>query len=200
LLRKPSNGLLDYVWVREATKKGYPHFHFVADWPQPSNEEKVQLSLLWSSYFGVEAKNAIRFGTDPKRPPRKFYIDSPQMAFYMSKYIGKTKKAADGTLTFKIRCMSPLEQKQERRPKVFFVSRKLSAKIQPAVYESQNVMLYSGKHVRQFTREIINPEGVPVLEYADDRAWSWKQCGIHSVWTGLKKRRKQAKKQKTTEN
>ena len=72
-----------YVWVREYTVKGYPHFHFVAD---VKKFDVVKLSLWWSSLFGATAKNSIRLGT--KRG--QMFLTTSSMAYYMSKYIGKS--------------------------------------------------------------------------------------------------------------
>jgi hypothetical protein len=98
----------NYVWVREFTQAGYPHFHFVADIP---DIDPVALSRYWSRLYNRSDTNSIRLGTAPKcnkcRSPLKkgspcyrpkctgkgtvkYYLDNKDMAFYMSKYIGKS--------------------------------------------------------------------------------------------------------------
>ncbi len=107
-LRNGGYNCENYVWVREFTKAGYPHFHFVADLP---DIDPIGLSRYWSSLFNSTASNSIRLGTasrcnrcrtplhkgQPCYRPKckgkgivKYYLDNKQMAWYMSKYIGKS--------------------------------------------------------------------------------------------------------------
>lgn len=77
----------NYVWVREyQPESGRTHFHWVADSPY---FDIVKVSKYWSGLFGSDAVNSIRLGTNPKFPPRKFFLDSPKMARYLGKYLGK---------------------------------------------------------------------------------------------------------------
>lgn len=103
----------DYVWVREYTKKGFPHFHFIALWHpaswffacsecgEPMKEGECtgcyctlsrinQLSVYWSSLFGSDSKNSIRLGSfHPVTKRRTLYVSSVRQCRYLTKYIGK---------------------------------------------------------------------------------------------------------------
>lgn len=77
-----------YVWVREFTQAGFPHWHFVADIPEFN---PVSLSLYWSGLFDSDAKNSIRLGTAPRaNGKRDFYLKGSRMSWYMTKYLGKS--------------------------------------------------------------------------------------------------------------
>jgi hypothetical protein len=81
------HGCENYVWVREFTQAGYPHFHFVADIPEFN---PVDLSLYWSGLFNSDAKNSIRLGTAPtKTGKRTYWLKGSRMCWYMTKYLGK---------------------------------------------------------------------------------------------------------------
>lgn len=96
---KANYGLGEYVWVRELTKKGYPHFHFVADWwrapwwfasdinSRLSNVHCV--SLTWSAHFGSNAKESIRLG-GYWYGKRLYELKSKTQCRYLTKYLGKT--------------------------------------------------------------------------------------------------------------
>jgi len=109
----------NYVWVREYTGGGRPHYHFVADSPML---DAVPLSRYWSGLFGESAVNSIRLGTAPKNGTRKFFVDSPRMARYLTKYMGKAfgdneKKAGEKTI------------------RTFGISQEASAKSKPVTYD-----------------------------------------------------------------
>jgi len=67
---KKTYGLQEYVWVRELTKRGYPHYHFVGD---IDKFDPVKLSLYWSSLFGVDSKNSIRVGSKPTQGRKRVF-------------------------------------------------------------------------------------------------------------------------------
>jgi hypothetical protein len=93
----------EYVWVRELTKKGYPHFHVVADWwaapwwfacdvnSRLANVDR--LSLTWSRLFGSEAKTSIRLG-GYWYGKRMYQLKSRTQCRYLTKYLGKTLNEA----------------------------------------------------------------------------------------------------------
>ncbi len=95
------NGLDNYVWVRESTVLGFPHFHFIAECPfkiEKRNEayrkiicgrDVVDWSILWSSYFGSDSLNSIRLGADHKSGQIKYFVRNQKMSSYLCKYIGK---------------------------------------------------------------------------------------------------------------
>lgn len=81
-------GVSHYVWVRELTRLGFPHFHFVVskDW----FADPVGLSLYWSGLFGMDAPNSIRLGSKPdSKGKRDFFIKDLAHCRYLTKYLGK---------------------------------------------------------------------------------------------------------------
>ena len=174
-------GLTEYVWVREYTLKGFPHFHFVADMPNFVKQAK-DLSVYWSSFFGKTANNSIRLGTYQGTKRTGFYIRNQSMAWYMSKYFAKTFaiEKTDGTT--------------KRRPRRFAISKQLGKSSQPLEYEEiliekKNVLGGVLSHSRQFV--CIGPENHPelgtILQDKDLKQWRWSQCGIHPVYSGIPK-------------
>lgn len=110
-------GVENYVWVREYTLAGRPHYHFVADAPRL---DAVALSEYWSGLFNATAVNSIRLGTAP--PSRKMFVDSPGMARYLTKYMGKG--------------LSDEERDSGRRVRTFGMSEEVAAKSAPITYEA----------------------------------------------------------------
>ena len=92
-------GLGEYVWVRELTKKGFPHFHFVADWWRSpwwfASDIDTKLSNVhfisktWSAHFGSDAKESIRLG-GYWYGKRLYELKSRTQCRYLTKYLGKT--------------------------------------------------------------------------------------------------------------
>ena len=89
----------EYVWTREYTKAGVPHFHCVADWYQPSRffacdistrlDLVKTLSLTWSSYFQSDSVNSIWLG-GYWYGKRIYYLRTQAQSRYLIKYLGKT--------------------------------------------------------------------------------------------------------------
>jgi hypothetical protein len=172
-------GCEHYVWVREYTKKGFPHFHFVAD---VDEFDPVKMSLAWSSYFGSEAKNSIRLGTAPdkKTGRRKFWIENRRMAWYMTKYIGKA--------------LGDFEKiKGVRRPRAFAISQRAGKLSRPAVYDSFLAENFGGFRDRKFELsadhiDLIGdePEHLPPL-HINPRHFSWRWTGHGQTFIGFQK-------------
>lgn len=97
-------GMGDYVWVREHTKRGYPHFHFVAHWhpskwffdlrqDAPGCEPYTNIEMIsryWSSLFDSDSKNSVRLGTYKGKKRTGFYLTDARHAWYLTKYLGKS--------------------------------------------------------------------------------------------------------------
>jgi hypothetical protein len=168
---KKGYGMQEYVWVREYTKKGFPHFHFVAD---VDKFDPVALSLRWSSYFGSEAKNSIRCGTKPdKLGRRSYWIKTPRMAFYMSKYIGKSIDEFEAL-------------KGMRKPRTFAISQLAAKESQPLTYQAEISQLWTGLHSRRFS--LIDDqidEGVPME--VNPKSFRWKWTGHGQTYIGFKR-------------
>jgi hypothetical protein len=174
-------GMDSYVWVREFTARGYPHYHFVADIPK---FDAVHLSRYWSGLHGVDALNSIRLGTAP-RPgrPRKFWIDNQRMSWYMTKYIGKgIGDCEKGALTKSFR--------------TFAISQELKKNSQPLIYESEIHHTFSNQHLRSFylSEDQIEPN-LPTT--FNPHIYSWKWTGHGNSYTGFPKRVDKRRVEKT---
>jgi hypothetical protein len=168
---KKTYGMQEYVWVREYTKKGFPHFHFVAD---IDKFDAVQLSRRWSSYFSSNAVNSIRVGTRPQaNGKRLFWVNSPRMAYYMSKYIGKS-----------IDEFEHLEGK--RKPRTFAISQTAAKESQPLTYQAHLTELWTGLHTREFfLQDDQIEEGRPIQ--VNPKSFRWKWTGHGQTYIGFKR-------------
>lgn len=127
-----------YVWVREFTKKGFPHFHFVANipingksavlqnknWKHRVPFDPVHVSRVWSNYFNSDALNSIRLGSRPnKRGDRKFFLSrsNRRMAWYLAKYIGKARGECEAGA----------------RMRTFAIDEKTNAEIEPQLFQAR---------------------------------------------------------------
>lgn len=169
-LRK-SYGCVNYVWVREYTGHGFPHFHFVADMPKV---DVLQLSMYWSGLFGSEAKNSIRLGTAPgKNGRRSYYMTSKRMVWYLTKYIGKAIGGEEKARKSKIRA--------------FGISNELQKGSEPVLYNEVVQELLSGRHQRVWENVYEDSEGYERNSRFSPEAYNWRRCGDHSVWIGIHK-------------
>jgi hypothetical protein len=191
----------NYVWVREFTQAGYPHFHFVADMP---NISPIALSLYWSGLFGSQASNSIRLGTAPrcskcKKPLKKkgercscggfgtvkYYLDNKQMAWYMTKYISKAIGNCEKGAV-----------KQKKSFRTFAVSQSLARLSQPTEFKGR--MQRSGKVFQAFT---VSGKTQPIYEeqriwqnctsfLTDEQVrakWNWRYTGFANTFKGFPK-------------
>lgn len=142
-------GCKNYVWVREFTGAGFPHFHFVADMP---DMDVVTLSLYWSSLFNSDAKNSIRLGSKPdKHGRRSYYLTGKRHAWYLTTYLSKSIGQSE---------RGALEGKRSFR--TFAVSRELAKLSQPTEFKA--------KMVRVGERQILTANGMEPF-YQDERRW-----------------------------
>lgn len=183
-------GCKNYVWVREFTGAGFPHFHFVADM---ADFNAVSLSLYWSGLFNSDAKNSIRLGSRPdKNGKRNYYLTGKRHAWYLTKYlsksIGKEERGA-------------LEGKRSFR--TFAVSQELAKNSAPIEFKSQMVRV-PGERMA-FT---VNGQYVPLLEDVRrwqnctsfmteeqvQQKWKWQYTGFANTHKGFPKDWKLKKK------
>lgn len=98
---KKNYGLTDYLWVREYTKAGYPHFHIVANWYRAkyffdsdtgsSRNRIAVLSMYWSNLFSSTSHNSIWLGGYWQN--RRIYeLRTQAQCRYLTKYMGKEVK------------------------------------------------------------------------------------------------------------
>lgn len=172
----------NYVWVREFTQAGFPHFHFVADMP---DFDCVSLSKYWSSLFDSTANNSIRLGTAPRNGKRQYYLKGKRMSWYLTKYLGKAigdcEKSALGF---------------RKGFRTFAVSQELTKASGPKIYES--------KMVRTGPRQAYTTSGATIDIGQDERHWidenseiqtdedllknwNWKFTGFANTFKGYPK-------------
>jgi len=197
----------NYVWVREYTGAGRPHYHFVADVPFM---DAVPLSRYWSSLFGDSYVNdhAVRMGTAP--PNRKFFVNSPRMARYLTKYMGKAIGDSERSGEKKIRTFGhSLECWQKSQPVTYEVKYLEQKEVRRDIFGSVNGTKYTpGDEVelitdisRSFTlcedsaNQLYEVYGhVPDhLKQFDDTAYSWICPNpLHRVYYGVPKKMQKA--------
>lgn len=167
---KNGYGMGQYVWVREFTEAGYPHWHFVAD---IDKFDPVALSLYWSGLFGSDARNSIRCGTKPdKKGKRRFWISGKRMCWYLTKYIGKS--------------IAEAEKGSRRTFRTFAISEEARRESQPLIYESAITELWTGLHQRTFfLRENQIEPGRPGTVNPHNYRWKW--TGHGQTYTGFVK-------------
>lgn len=170
---KNGYGMENYVWVRELTKHGYPHWHFVAD---IDKFDAVRLSRYWSGLFGSGAGNSIRLGTRPdKNGKRRFWIATARTSWYLSKYLGK----AIGD------CEKP-RSGQRSAFRTFGISQEAGKRSKPLVYHSRVAELYNGLHQREFYLPSENmDEGLPAT--VNPLSFSWRWTGHGQTFCGILK-------------
>lgn len=159
-------GIEHYVWVRESTKKGFPHFHFVVN---ARFIDALKLSVYWSSLFGSDATNSIRLGSKPgKNGKRIFFIRSDKQVWYLTKYLGK---GLDGKK----------EGKRTVRVRSFAVSQKLAELSKPEMYEAEIVTGFTNLHTRIFTpvdvEEYVEAGRSPPVFNPYRYSWWWTGHG-----------------------
>lgn len=201
---KSTYGMEEYLWVREFTGAGYPHYHFIADVDQ---FDPVRLSRYWSGLFGSDACNSIRCGTAPfcpvcrRKMTRKgqtcqkcntratvsYWVKGPGMASYLSKYIGKAVGSPE----------TP-KKGQRRTFRTFAISQKLGKASAPLLYHGKLLENYNGSHQRTFF--LSDDQIEPGLSYTvDPYKFNWKWTGHQDTYIGFPQK-KGGKHQKITEN
>lgn len=185
-------GVKEYVWVRELTKMGFPHFHFVADCP--FIRDPRELSMYWSSLFGVRSDNSIRLGSKPiAGKPRKYYVTSQKMATYLSKYLGKGFDHERDTLA---EAGFPQITGFHKTYRNFAISQQARMMSKPIMYEAnyhfdqpdEMVMTASGVYVQKPAIVHGRTFQDDVGRYFNPHAYSWKQVNpLFPVYFGMKK-------------
>lgn len=162
----------DYIWVREYTGAGYPHFHFICDMPKFNVQ---RLTMYWSGLFGSDAKNSIRLGTAPdKNGRRKYYISSQKMCWYLTKYIGKS--------------LSDEEKARGKKVRSFAISENARQNSQPVIFSPRIHSDFTNKIYRDYEAEIEDPDGIPHTYRVDPYSYKWRKCGDHEVYIGVQKK------------
>ena len=169
---KNGYGMGEYVWVRELTGNGFPHWHFVAD---IDKFNPVDLSVYWSRLFNSGARNSIRCGTKPdKNGKRRFWVTSQRMSHYLTKYLGKA--------------VGDSEKKSRKTFRTFAISQKAGEASKPLIFSSAVMENFNGTHQRTFflDEEFIE-EGLP--QTINPHGYNWKWTGHGSTYVGFQKRK-----------
>lgn len=198
-------GMERYLWVREYTRKGFPHFHFAANIPQGKRSfvlenkgqpvtvpfDPVAVSLVWSSYFGTDHKTSIRLGSKPNKYGRRmFYLGhNRRKAWYLAKYIGKSRGRDEVGCKAKIRAFSMDEKTSQEIEPDLFTSKQVTTSRQVVLMgtkklETITVELPTGDIIFENERgELVSPHGI-----------GWRDVG-HGCKVGF-----ELQKDATTEN
>lgn len=191
-------GMQRYIWVREFTGNGFPHFHFVAMipfkkrghhtiWNGKFRErvpfDPVQLSVYWSGLFGQSDKNSIRVGSKPnKRGCKMLYLsNSPRKAWYLAKYIGKA--------------LSDDEKRTAGKLRAFSMDEKTSIEVEPQLFtakqvtRSREVVVMGKKKLETITVELETGEIIFESENGDlisPHGINWRDVG-HGCKVGFER-------------
>lgn len=202
-------GAKNYVWVREFTGNGFPHFHFVCDMPEC---DMVSISLYWSSLFNSSATNSIRFGTAPKCSKCStklkakgqqcykckegfgrvdYYLKGKKMSWYMTKYLAKSiGESEKGAL------------KGKRSFRTFAVSQELSKLSAPVEFKAitkttgyKQTIKADGKYYPfPITERVWQNCTSCMTEDFVKKKWNWQYTGFANTHKGFPKEWKLRKK------
>lgn len=211
---KTNYNMENYVWVRELTKRGYPHFHFIAHWNKPqwffdcsacgammkdkectecycTTSRINKLSLYWSSLFGENSVNSIRLGSyHPKTKKRSYYVTHRKQCSYLGKYIGKN---IGESLDYLAEAGFP-QTKYRKTVRTFGMSSDVAMFSEPQLFESQmyrtdsrTVMKADGTLVEipTMNRTFISECGQ--LDEDDLKRYNWKWTGHGQTFIGWEK-------------
>jgi len=171
----------NYVWVREATQMGFPHFHFIADMPR---FDVVALSLYWSRLFGVNAPNSIRLGTAPGRNGKRiFTLKAKRMSWYLTKYLGKSIGSAEKGAN------------KTARVRTFAVSQELAKLSQPVEFKSKMIRQETGRHAMTVHGLVPLVEDIRIFQNCTSamtetevrEKWNWQYTGFANTYKGFPK-------------
>jgi len=211
---KANYGMTDYVWVREMTKRGYPHFHFVALWhpykwflelrsDRPGEQYRMihKISLYWSSLFGSNALNSVRLGSYKGKKRTTFYLTTDRHAWYLTKYLGKS--IGDDSNGYLCEAGFP-QTKYKKAVRSFGMSKQVALLSEPDLFEADWVVsgvrdvvkdldgsiyrLESFKRVWKASEvDLTKYKGVNEIVNPDEllKAYKWNWTGNGNTWLGF---------------
>jgi len=174
----------DYVWVRELTKSGCPHYHFVAD--IPFIRDPVAISRYWSSLFGRNDGNSLRLGSAPINGKRKFYVDDQKASRYISKYIGKDLENISHEL---LEAGYP-QAFYKKMYRSFAISERARLMSKPVVYSANYHFVEREAYNHAEQKVIVKDYVCRTFEdsaggYIDPHKWRWKRIEPHNIFFGF---------------
>lgn len=205
-------GMGEYVWVREMTKKGYPHFHFVALWhhskwfldkPEILNPSGILLSYgepmittisrYWSKQFGSDSINSVRLGTYKNNKRVGFYLTTARHAWYLTKYLGKS--IGDGSMDYLAESGFP-SVKYRKTIRSFAISYQLGIDSEPTLFDSNYVTesvvmapVVWGSPIQVERKKRVWISGQAKLIDDDLQAYDWRWTGHGETYIGLDRER-----------
>lgn len=213
---KQTYNMKDYVWVREFTKVGYPHFHFIAHWNDPqwffncsecgcTMKDKEcsscycklsrinQISLYWSRLFGSDSINSIRLGSyHPQTNKRTYYVTHPKQCHYLTKYIGKNIGEDFYQIDAESNCI--IQPIFKTRARAFGMSEDVAMFSEPQLFNSQafetsqrTVMTATGKEVTIPIMETTYISESGQVDREMLKAYHWKWTGHGQTFIGFKR-------------
>lgn len=200
---RKNHGLTHYVWVKERTKKGFLHWHFVAT---VKRFDFVKASQLWSSYFGSNSKCSLRAGMYRGKKRVGLYIRSPRHAWYLSKYFGKGLGKDD----LQIHGLHVLARTRSR---TFGISEDLAKLSAPIILESdwksdiiqKQIFTTKGWQLMDWPvnkrRVWADSDGV-LIEDKELKKYDWRYTGFGNTYIGttFKKSKKSVENQRKSVN
>ena len=138
LRNQESLELSSYVWVREFTKKGTPHFHVIFSM---NKVDPVKLSLQWSQLNGFSSKNSI----DVEYISRGGY---KAVVNYIAKYMTKESYKAPG--------------------RSFAFSNDLAQARKPCILPANEITLKNRGRVKQLNAYVSAYQGEEIAEIHKD--------------------------------
>lgn len=217
---KRNYNMRNYVWVRELTKVGYPHFHFIAHWNNPQwffdcsdcglrmvdgectgcycKLSRVnKLSLYWSGLFGSDSLNSIRLASyHPKTKRRTYYVTHSKQCHYLTKYIGKNIGEEFYQMDGESNCI--IQPNFKTRARAFGMSEDVAMFSEPSLFDSQyfrtaerTVMRADGSYVTIPTMEQTFISESGQIDRDVLKAYRWKWTGHGQTFIGFKRERLQ---------
>lgn len=205
---KKNYGLGDYVWVRELTKRGYPHFHFVAHWhpakwfldlqqDAPGHEQYRNVSVIsryWSGLFGSDALNSFRIGTYKGKKRTGYYLTTEKHAWYLTKYLGKSINDKHSSYLAEAGYPATSYKKAVRS---FGMSENVALLSQPDLFESQNLFVshqasvqttrgVEQHEIKRFDERVFIGQSGQLSEQ-DLQRYDWKWTGHGETFLGFRK-------------
>lgn len=191
---KLNYGLGNYVWVRELTKKGFPHFHVIAHWHpmkyffENDSQRMKKINLYWSSLFDCQSLNSVRFGSyHPKTKVRSYYLNHDKQVWYITKYLGKSINDRNSSYL----CESGFPQTVYKKAvRSFAISNELALLSEPETFVSDWIQPEKGSFapaVRkwfpcdQFTSRL---KGYKSLSDSDLSVFDWHDTGHANTFLG----------------
>lgn len=192
-------GAKEYVWVREFTSSGLPHYHFVID--LPTIKSPVGLSRYWSSLFGASSVNCVRLGSKPGRDGKRcFRVTKSKargMANYLATYLQKQiqggKEYDAAVALYRQMGGGSVSSSLSLPGRKFAISQDAASSSAPVIYRPEYEYNQGGELVMTASGQMVPAPSVAryslvnqVGEVFDKNQYQWKQVKQYPVYFGKK--------------